>query len=388
MNTARAPQPRRVGPSVRPVAVGVVGAGHWGPNLIRNFATLPTARLLAVCDVARDRLDTIGAAYPGVALTTDYRTLLAEPIEAVVIATPVRTHYALAKQALLAGKHVLIEKPLAASVGEAAELVALAEQRGRVLMVDHTMLFAPAVEHLRDLIRAGVLGEIWHLTCERLALGLFRPDVNVLWDLAPHDIALLLDLLGAEPRVISARGAAYVRPGIHDVAYIELRFPHKVMAHVHVSWLDPGKVRRLTVIGSKKMAVLDDTEADKLQVFDRGVEPVVDADGAPSLLYRYGEGISIPLPDDEPLRRQCVAFLDAVRGRLDARPYARQALAVVRILEHADRSLRNSGHQERLAWDTTERVHALERSPAGRLGRGPSAWQDRSLPGQTIEKAS
>ncbi|HWP29588.1 MAG TPA: Gfo/Idh/MocA family oxidoreductase, partial [Chloroflexota bacterium] len=209
-----------------------------------------------------------------------------------------------------------------------------------------------------------------------------------LWDLAPHDIALLLDLLDAEPLVISARGAAYVRPGIHDVAYIELRFPHKVMAHVHVSWLDPSKVRRLTVIGSKRMAVLDDTAADKLQVFDRGVEAVADADGTPNLLYRYGEGTSIPLPDDEPLRRQCAAFLDAIRGRTDARPYARQALAVVRILEHADRSLRNGGYRQWLAWDATERVRPANRPPAARLYHGPGTWLAGSRPARTTEKAS
>ncbi len=343
----------------RPARVGVVGAGHWGPNLIRNFATLPQSELAMVCDVEAARLPLVAERYPDVALTTEYQAMLRADVDAIAVATPVRTHYGLVKQALLAGKHVLVEKPLTANVREAAEVVAIAEQRGLLLMVDHTMLLAPATERLRALVRGGELGDIWHVTAERLALGLFRPDVNVLWDLAPHDVALLIDLLEAEPIVASARGAAHVRPGIQDVAYIELRFPNNVMAHVHVSWLDPGKVRRVTVIGSKKMAVLDDTAANKLQVFDRGVEPLAPAVGRPSLLYRYGEGASIPLPEAEPLRRQCALFVDCVRTGARPRPYAQQGLKVVRILEQADRSLQNSGHREALGWDAAGWGEAL-----------------------------
>ncbi|HZS01071.1 MAG TPA: Gfo/Idh/MocA family oxidoreductase, partial [Chloroflexota bacterium] len=214
--------------------IGVVGAGYWGPKLIRNFAALLEAELVAVCDLDPSRLQEVGKQYPDVQLTTDYAALLAGPAAAVAIATPVNTHYTLVKQALLAGKHVLVEKPLTARVREAAELVALAEERGLMLMVGHTFLFEPAVEALRDLVRRGELGDIWNVTMRRLNLGLFRPDVNVLWDLAPHDLSILLEVLGRPPIAVSARGASHVQPGIQDVAYIELRFPGNVMAHVHV----------------------------------------------------------------------------------------------------------------------------------------------------------
>jgi predicted dehydrogenase len=334
----------------RTVRVGVVGAGYWGPNLIRNFAALPNAALTMICDLDPRRLHAVGEQYPDVALTTNYQDLLDSDVDAIAIATPVKTHYALVKQALLAGKHVLVEKPLTANVRQAAELVALAEEQGLLLMVDHTMVLSPAVRKLCELVRRGELGDIWHVSMERLALGLFRRDVNVLWDLAPHDISILLEVLGAQPVATSARGACHVQPGIQDVAYVELRFPGDVMAHVHVSWLDPGKVRRMTVIGSKKMAILDDVAEDKLTIYDRGVD-MVEADGREQLVYRFGEGESMALPKDEPLRRQCATFVECIaRGEWSA-SYAEQGLNVVRILEQADRSLQNSGHQEALGWD-------------------------------------
>ena len=342
--------------------VGVVGAGYWGPKVIRNLAALPHADLRVVCDLDPTRLAAIGEQYPQVELTTDYAALLASDVEAIAIATPVNTHYELVRQALLAGKHVLVEKPLTANVREAARLVALAEERDLMLMVGHTMLFEPAVELLRDLVRSGELGDIWHVTSERLSLGLFRRDVNVLWDLAPHDISILLEVLGAEPVVASARGACHVQPGIQDVAYIELRFPNNVMAHVHVSWLDPGKVRRLTIVGSKKMAVLDDMADEKLRVFDRGVEPATA--GGTQLLYRLGESTAIPVPTAEPLRRQCAYFLNCIRRGERPRARAQEGLKVVRILEQADRSLQNSGHCEELVWDEAGWATAPAARPA------------------------
>jgi predicted dehydrogenase len=326
--------------------VGVVGAGYWGPKVIRNLAALPDAHLQVVCDLNAQRLQAIAEQYPALDVTTAYDALLASELDAVAIATPVDTHYSLVKQALLAGKHVLVEQPLTANAREAAALSALAEQRGLLLLVGHTLLYEPAVEALRDLVQDGELGQVWHVTSERLALGLFRRDVNVLWDLAPHDVAILLEILGAEPVVVSARGAANVQPCIQDVAYVELRFPDNVMAHVHVSWLDPGKVRRLTVIGSKKMAVYDDTAPDKLRLFDRGVEP--GRAGSP-LHYRLGESTAIPLSSAEPLRRLCASFVDCIRSGERSRARIQQGLKVVRILEQADRSLQNSGHREELA---------------------------------------
>jgi predicted dehydrogenase len=347
----------------RTVRVGVVGAGYWGPNLIRNFAALPDAALTMICDLDPTRLHAVGEQYPDVALTTNYQDLLDSDVDAIAIATPVKTHYTLVKQALLAGKHVLVEKPLTANVRQAAELVALAEEQGLLLMVDHTMVLSPAVQKLCELVRRGELGDIWHVSMERLALGLFRRDVNVLWDLAPHDVSILLEVLDAQPVATSARGACHVQPGIQDVAYVELRFPGDVMAHVHVSWLDPGKVRRMTVIGSKKMAILDDVAEDKLTVYDRGVDTIQE-DGRAQLVYRFGEGESVTLPKDEPLRRQCATFVECIASGEWAASYAEQGLNVVRILEQADRSLQNSGHREALGWDAAGWDAVLSPVPA------------------------
>ncbi|HZS02039.1 MAG TPA: Gfo/Idh/MocA family oxidoreductase, partial [Chloroflexota bacterium] len=296
----------------------------------------------------------VGEQYPEVQLTTDYGAMLAGDVQAVAIATPVNTHYRLVKMALLAGKHVIVEKPLTASVGQAAELVKLAEERDLMLMVGHTFLFEPAVEALRDLVRAGALGSVWHITTRRLNLGLFRPDVNVLWDLAPHDLSILLEVLGTEPIAVSARGACHVQPGIQDVAYVELRFPGNVMAHVHVSWLDPGKVRRMTVVGSQKMAVYDDTEPEKLLVYDRAVTPIEGDGGTPELLYRFGDATSIPLPAAEPLRRQCAYFLDCIRTGRRPREHGREGMAIVHILEQADRSMASGGYRRELRWDAED----------------------------------
>jgi predicted dehydrogenase len=332
--------------------VGVIGCGYWGPKLIRNFSALPEAELAMVCDLQVERLSAVGEEYPGTQLTTDLEVMLASEVAAVAIATPVGTHYDLAKRALLAGKHVLVEKPLTTTLREAAELVALAEQRGLMLMVGHTFLFEPAVERLRDVVQSGELGEIWHITAHRLNLGLFRRDANVLWDLAPHDISILLEVLGTEPTVVSARGACHVQPGIQDVAYIDLRFPGGVMAHVHVSWLDPGKVRRVTVVGSHKMAVYDDTAVEKLRLYDRAV--VFPAVGNPvgEPVYRFGETTSIRLPTVEPLRRQCAYFLDCVRSGARPKSQGQLGMNVVHILERADRSLQNSSHHEELSCET------------------------------------
>jgi predicted dehydrogenase len=355
--SARYVTPAQVGAAT--TRVGVVGAGYWGPKLIRNFAALAEADLAVVCDLSPTCLQAVGEQFPDLQLTTDFDALLASDVEAVAIATPLGTHYRLVKQALVAGKHVLVEKPLTDNARQAAELVALAEQRGLTLMVGHTFLFEPAVEALRDLIQSGALGEIWHLSAERLNLGLFRRDANVLWDLAPHDVAILLEVLGAEPEAVSARGACHVQPGIQDVAYVELRFPGGIMAHVHVSWLDPGKVRRLTVVGSQKMAVYDDTAPDKLRVYDRAVRP---QDG--KLLYHFGEDTAVALPVGvEPLRRQCAHFLECARTGARPRPDGRHGLQVVRILEEADGSLQNEGDREALHWDVAGQ-NALLQQPA------------------------
>jgi predicted dehydrogenase len=298
--------------------------------------------------------------------TRSYAELLAAEIDAVAVATPLGTHYELVKRALCAGKHVLVEKPLAATTRQATELVALAAEHGRVLMVGHTFLFEPAVEALGILVRSGELGEIRHISAQRLNLGPVRYDANALWDLAPHDIVILLDVLGQAPEAVSARGAAYLQPGVHDVVHLDLWFPGQVLAHLHLSWLDPVKVRRMTVVGSQKMAVYDDLAPQKLVVYDCGVVLAPNGTARPEPLYRLGEARPVPLPvTDEPLRRQYAYFLDCVRYGMRPAPDGRLGLTVVRVLEQASQSLHHHGRRERLHWELAASEPNGRRDAAG-----------------------
>jgi predicted dehydrogenase len=328
------------------IGIGVIGAGYWGPKHIRNFNELPGTRVTMVSDLDTGRLGAVQALYPGIRTTTDYRQLLSSPdVDAVVVVTPVSTHMRLAGEALQAGKHVLVEKPLAASVKEAELLIQLAAEHDRVLMVGHTFLYNPAVHALRELVQSGALGEIFYIDAQRLNLGLFQRDINVMWDLAPHDISILLYVLGMEPLTVGATGTAYVQPGIEDVAYMQLEFPSRVRASIHVSWLDPKKVRQITVVGSKKMAVYDDVAAlDKLRVYDKGVDPpeLTPDIGEFKLSYRYGE-IRIPhVASTEPLRLECQHFLECVQRGCEPVSGGAQGLTVVRVLETAQAALKTA----------------------------------------------
>ncbi|MDI7278121.1 MAG: Gfo/Idh/MocA family oxidoreductase, partial [Anaerolineae bacterium] len=248
------------------VRVGVIGCGYWGPKHARNFHELPGSSLAWACDLSPDRLDHVKRLYPEVQVTRDYGEVLSSDVDAVVVATPVATHYRLVMEALRAGKHVLVEKPLTADVAQAEEIVAEGKRRGRVLMVGHTFEYNPAVEAVRDIIASGELGRIYYIDGTRVNLGVFQSDINVVWDLAPHDVSILRFILGAEPERVSARGSAYVqwRKCIYDVAYLAFSFPGGVLAEVHVSWLDPCKIRRYTIVGSHKMLVYDDIASDKI----------------------------------------------------------------------------------------------------------------------------
>lgn len=333
------------------IRVGVVGAGYWGPKLIRNFHDLPTATVSHVCDVRQDRLEHIRRLYSDVAITADYQELLASDVEAVALATPVASHYPLARAALLAGKHVLVEKPLTACVSEAQSLVALAKEQKRVLMVGHTFEYNPAVIMLRDMVASGKLGQLYYINTTRVNLGIFQRDINVVWDLAPHDLSILLFVLGMDPVNVSARGAAYVQPGIHDVAYLTVNFPNQVMAGVQVSWLDPCKIRRITIVGSKRMVVYDDLEPDeKIKVYDKGVDtpPYSDTFEQFKLSYRYGEVTSPRVPGDEPLHLECAHFVECIRDGKSPRSSGEVGLKIVRILEKAQISLLNGGQREPL----------------------------------------
>jgi predicted dehydrogenase len=333
------------------INVGVVGCGYWGPKLIRNFMELPEARLEWVADLDSSRLEHIHGLYPEVRTTQDYHEILASDVRAVVIATPVCTHHRLALDFLRAGKHVLVEKPLAACARLAEEIVAAGEQEDRVVMVGHTFLYNPAVEALRQIVQSGLLGEIYYINAVRANLGLFQPDINVAWDLAPHDISILCFILAVEPNTVSAHGGVYVqrKKGFHDVAYLSLGFPDGVLAEIRVSWLDPIKVRKYTIIGSERMLVYDDLEpVDKITIFDKGVEipGFSDTEEEFHLTYRIGEGEPYPITWVEPLKVECQQFLRCIQHGLEASSSGRSGLQVVRVLESAQSSLLNGGSRE------------------------------------------
>src|SRR6516225_1644146 len=323
------------------VQVGVIGCGYWGPHLIRNLHDMPRVELVGVAEQRQERLKYVCRSYPAIRAFSDHRQLLESEVEAIVVATPIHTHFEVSRDALLAGKHVLVEKPLASSPVQAVELIELARRHKRVLMVGHTFLYNPAVRELRRLVQEGELGRIYYADAARLNLGLFQRHVNVVWDLAPHDIAILMYLLGKAPLMVSARGSSYVQSGIHDVCYLELLFADETTAHVHVSWLDPDKVRRLTVVGDRRMSVYDDMSAEaKLRVYDRGVEqPAPDNYGEFQLAYRHGQIVIPYIRWREPLRVECEHFVHCIRTGERPLTDGEHALAVVAALEAADRSL-------------------------------------------------
>jgi predicted dehydrogenase len=320
---------------VTSVRVGHAGLGYWGPNLARNLGELAELRWL--CEVSQDLLAEASARYPQAQTTTSFEEMLADPeLDAVVIATPVVTHYELSKQALLAGKHVFVEKPQAQSSAEAEELVSLAEQSGLVLMPGYLLLYHPALAMLKQLVDDGELGEVLYVYGNRQNLGKIRRDENALWSIGAQDLSMILHLVGEEPVEAWARGESFLQPGIEDVVFCYLRFPSGVVAHMHVSWLDPHKIRRLTVVGRDKMAVFDDMEPErKVTVYDKG--PVL----RPATEWQVREGdIHIPkLMPEEPLRRECAHFLSLVAGEGDPVAPAREGLAVVRALELLQESL-------------------------------------------------
>lgn len=334
--------------------VGIVGVGYWGPKLARNFRGLPEAQLVIVSDLREDRLADLIKLYPEVVTTHDYQDLLDENLDAVVIATPVHAHYPLAKAALEAGKHVLIEKPLTARADQGQEVVELAKERRRTLMVGHTFVYNPAVEAVREVIQSGQLGKIFYLNSTRANLGLLQPDINVMWDLAPHDVSVLNYILGMDPICVSARGACYVNTycQLHEVVYMTLFFEGGIMANLRLSWLDPVKQRCLTVVGSKKMLVYDDLADDKVIIFDKGVEvpPYSVTEDEFKASYRHGSETVYPVEWVEPLRTECAHFVECIRTGQKPRSSGEDGLKVVKVLETAQRSLVNGGEEIEIAY--------------------------------------
>jgi predicted dehydrogenase len=328
-------------------ALAVVGLGYWGPNWVRNLCQARSAKRLICCDLSLERRSRIERLYPNVELTADLKDVLADPdIEGVVVATPVNTHYEIARQCLSAGKSVLVEKPLATSQADAVRLVGLARERGRVLMVGHTFEYSAPVLKAREVIESGELGEILYISSIRANLGLFQHHVNVVWDLATHDISIILKLLGQMPERVSCQGNSHYQTGEEDVALLSLYFPNNVMAFVHASWLDPNKIRRMTVIGSRKMLVYDDTAIqEKIRIYDKGVNVsrYYDTYGEFQFSYRYGD-INIPrIEENEPLKIECDHFVECIKSGATPNTDGSNGLRVVSVLEAANKSLRSGG---------------------------------------------
>ena len=334
--------------------VGIIGYGYWGPNLASNFFDLPSSDLAAISELKQDRLQRARSLYPGVRLVEDYTELFEMDLDAVVISTPPALHYPIARNCLEHGLNILVEKPMTLNSQHAQELIDLAEMRGLTLMVGHTFEYNSAVAALKQYIQSGELGDIYYIDTARLNLGLFQSDSNVLWDLAPHDISILLYLLGESPESVSAQGLPCVFDKIFDVAFVNLVFPNKIQAHIHVSWLDPCKVRRVTVVGSKKMIVFNDVENEqKIKIYDKGVEvpDYTNGFGEFHCNYRSGDILIPKVRFVEPLRQECQHFLDSITNQTQPCSDGYDGLKVVKILEAAERSMRNGSTQEWIKWE-------------------------------------
>jgi predicted dehydrogenase len=319
--------------------IGVVGLGYWGPNLARNFAALPGCELAWCCDPSAPARERIAGQFPAARLTGELGELLADPsLDAIALATPVPSHAELAVRVLEAGKHCFVEKPLAQSVADAERALAAAQASGRVLMVGHLLEYHPGVQKLKQLVDSGELGEIYYIYGNRLNLGKLRADENALWSLGAHDVSVVLHLAGEEPSEAVAHGSSYVRDGVQDVVFCFLRFPSGLSAHLHLSWLDPHKERRFTVVGSRRMATFDDMALEgKLTVYDKGFDE--DAHGYGEYITRSGDIFAPRIPNTEPLRIECEHFIDSIRGGLAPRSDGASGLRVVRVLERLQRSL-------------------------------------------------
>jgi predicted dehydrogenase len=352
--------------------LAVIGTGYWGINLVRTFGALPNCRLRWLCDLDKARLEEVAGQFSAERSTTQIEDVLADSaVDGVIVALPASMHFEAASQSLRAGKHTFVEKPLAMSVAEAAELVDLARQVNRVLMVGHTFEFNAAVVETKRLIDSGELGQIHYIYSQRLNLGRVRSDVNAMWNLAPHDVSILMYWLGAIPESVSAYGHSHLQDRIEDVVFMHLAFPQGIHAHIHVSWLDPGKVRKATVVGSRKMVIYDDTSADrKLEIYDKGIDRKkldnhlgsYQSFGEFQFIHRAGDIVIPKLGFPEPLQVECRHFLECIRDNKQPRTDGMNGLRVVAVLEAAQRSLVEQGRPVAVRLDVAGQASG-ERTP-------------------------
>lgn len=335
------------------VSIGFIGCGYWGPNLVRNMQQLPNVQIQAICDIDEEKLKSLKNNYTNVKLLTRYTDLLEDShIDAIIIATPANTHYKLTKDCLLANKHVLVEKPLALSSYECRELIGLSEKQKKVLMVGHTFEYNAAVNKVKEYIDSGELGKIYYIYSQRLNLGRVRHDINAMWNFSPHDISIILYWLGKDPFRVSARGFKYLQRNIDDVAFMILEFPEEIRAHIHISWLDPNKIRMMTVVGSKKMVVYDDVSTtSKIKLYDKGFVrngevgsfDEFDSFGKFQLIQRAGNLIIPKFDFVEPLYIECNHFVDCIKNSKKPLTDGLDGLRVVKVLEAAQKSMDREG---------------------------------------------
>ena len=329
------------------INVGVVGCGYWGPNLIRNFQSISEVTVKTVCDKSLERLTHMRNLFAGVEITMNFDDMVQDAeLDAIVVATPVSTHFRLAKKSLMANKHTFIEKPMAASVEECRILNELADSRGLTLMVGHTFIYNPAVRKIKEIIDSGEIGEIMYISSRRLNLGLFQKDINVVWDLAPHDLSIILYLLDEEPISVNCQGKHHYMEGIEDVANLTLNFANGGFASITSSWLDPHKVREMKIVGTKKMIVYDDIEPlEKIRIYDKRVSMPVHYDSFAEFQYSYHYGdVYVPyIKQTEPLKMEAMHFIDSIRENTRPLTSGWEGLTVIQILEAANESLRRKG---------------------------------------------
>jgi len=327
--------------------IAVIGCGYWGPNLIRNFRSQPACSVKTICDLNQERLDHMKGLYPEVQATSDVNSVFSDPgVDAVVVATPVDLHFDFAKRALEAGKHVFVEKPMTSAAAHSRELVEISGQKGLTLMVGHTFIYSAPVRKIKEIIESGELGEIYYISSRRLNLGLFQKDINVTWDLAPHDISIILYIFGTTPKSVNCQGKAHINPGIEDVTSLSLNFDNGGFATIHSSWLDPNKVREMVFVGSKKMLVFDDNEPlEKIKIYDKRVEapPHYDDYASFTYSYHYGDMHAPWIQQTEPLKVETAHFLDCIRTGEKSLSGGENGHHVVQILEASSRSLEIGG---------------------------------------------